>query len=214
MVQEIMSKDKDKLTPGKLGLSGEEKENLRKFSREEIGREATRALVILWYDEGKTEAEIAALLFISERTVRRCVQRYKEKNIEGLHDKEKSGRPRKADEKVEKAVEEAMKKSPEDVGYSSGYWIASILCIYIFTVLGVTLSNSTVRRVLCRLDYVFRRPKLWSGPSGENPPEIKKALEEVKKNKAILLYQDETSFHLLPVLRKMWIAAAKDGAQL
>lgn len=205
MVQEITNNDADKFIPGRLGLSREEKEKLRKFSRKEIGREATRALIILWYDERKTESEIAALLFISERTVRRCIQRYKEKNIEGLHDKEKSGRPRKADEKVEKVIEEAMKKNPEDVGYSSGYWITSILCIHIFTVLGVALSNNTVRRVLCRLDYVFRRPKLWSGPGGENPPEIEKALEKVKKNKAVLLYQDETSFHLLPVLRKMWM---------
>ena len=183
MAVENTTRDTQKYIPGRLGLSGEEKEKLRKFSRDEVGREATRALIILWYDEGKTEAQIAVLLFISVRTVRRCIQRYKEKNVDGLHDKEKSGRPRKADERVEKAIEEAMEKNPEDVGYSSGYWIASILCIHIFTVLGVALSNSTVRRVLYRLDYVFRRPKLWSGPSGENPPEIKKALEEVKKNK-------------------------------
>jgi len=52
---------------------------------------------------------------------------------------------------------------------------------------GILLSDSTVRRVLHRLDYVFRRPKLWSGPSGENPPEIKKALEEVKKQSKALL---------------------------
>jgi len=33
------------------------------------------------------------------------------------------------------------------------------------------------------LGYVFRIPKLWSGPSGEKPPEIEKALKEVKKRK-------------------------------
>jgi transposase len=169
--------------PGRLGLTIKEKEKLRKFSRNEQGREAIRALIIIWFDEGKTEKEIADLLFVSVRTVRRCIRRYKKENIEGLHDKEKSGRPRKADENVEKTVEEAMKKNPEEVGYKSGFWITRLLCVYLFTMSGILLSDSTVRRVLHRLDYVFRRPKLWSGPSGENPPEIKKALEEVKKTK-------------------------------
>lgn len=183
MAMEITNHDSDDFIPGRLGLSREEKEKLKKFSRDEIGREATRALIILWFDAGKTEAGIANLLFISVRTVRRCIQRYKEKNIKGLHDKEKSGRPRKADEKVEKTVEEAMKKNPEDVGYKSGFWITRLLCVHLFTMFGIQLSDSTVRRVLHRLDYVFRRPKLWSGPSGEKPPEIKKAIEEVKKTK-------------------------------
>jgi hypothetical protein len=52
--------------------------------------------------------------------------------------------------------------------------------------LGFLLSDNTVRRALHRLGYVFRRPKLWSGPSGETgekPPEIEKALQEVKKRK-------------------------------
>ena len=178
-----MITDTEFSTPGRLGLTGEDKDNLKKFSQDEQGRKAKRALIILWFDEGKTEKEIADLLFISLRTVRRCIRRYEKENIEGLHDKKKSGRPRKANEMVEKTVEEAMKKNPEEVGYKSGFWITRLLCVYLFTMFGILLSDSTVRRVLHRLDYVFRRPKLWSGPSGENPPEIKKALEKVKKTK-------------------------------
>lgn len=168
---------------GRLGLTIEDKENLRKFSQDEQGRKAKRALIILWFDEGKTEKEIADLLFISLRTVRRCIRRYEKENIGGLQDKKKSGRPRKANETVEKTVEEAMKKNPEDAGYKSGFWITRLLCVYLLTMFGISLSNSTIRRVMHRIDYVFRRPKLWSGPGGENPPEIKIALEEVKKTK-------------------------------
>ena len=169
--------------PGRLGISGEEKELLYKFLRDEIGREGIRALAIIWFDEGKTEAQIADLLFISARNVRRWIRRYRENRILGLHDGERTGRPRKADENIEKAIEDLMKKKPEDVGYKSGFWITRLLCVHLFTMFGILFSDSTVRRVLHRLDYVFRRPKLWSGPSGENPPEIKKALEEVKKTK-------------------------------
>lgn len=183
MTVKVMTTNVELFIPGRLGLTIEEKEKLRKFSRDEQGRKAKRALIILWFDEGKTEKEIADLLFVSLRTVRRCIRRYEKENIEGLHDKKKSGRPRKANGTVEKTVEEAMTKNPEEAGYKSGFWITRLLCIYLFTMFGIRLSDSTVRRVLHRLDYVFRRPKLWSGPSGENPPEIKKALEEVKKTK-------------------------------
>lgn len=201
----------DNFIPGRLWLTKEEVETLRKFARDEVGREATRALIILWFNEGKTEAEIASLLFISNRSVRRCLRRYKEKKIEGLHDKKRTGRPRKADKTVEKAIEDAMETNPEEFGYCNGYWITSILCLRLFTVLGLVISNSTVRRILQRLDYVFRRPKLWSGPSGENPPEIKKVIEEVKKGNAKLFFEDETSFHLLPVLRKMWMKVGQQA---
>ncbi len=168
---------------GRLQLSGEEKELLYRFLRDEIGREGIRALSIIWFDEGKTEAEIADLLFISARNVRRWIRRYRANGILGLHDGERTGRPRKADENVEKEVEDLMNKSPEEVGYKSGFWISGLLCLHLFTIFGFLLSDNTVRRVLHRLGYVFRRPKLWSGPSGEKPREIEKALKEVKKRK-------------------------------
>lgn len=178
-----MTKDIEPSIPGRLGITMEEKELLYKFLRDEIGREGIRALAIIWFDEGKTEAQIADLLFISSRNVRRWIRRYRENGILGLHDGERTGRPRKADGTVEKAVEDLMEKKPEEVGYKSGFWISGLLCFHLFTILGFLLSDSTVRRVLHRLGYVFRRPKLWSGPSGEKPPEIEKALQEVKKRK-------------------------------
>ncbi len=179
----IVIKEVEPSIPGRLRITGEEKELLYRFLRDEIGREGIRALAILWFDEGKTEAEIANLLFISARNVRRWIRRYRENGILGLHDGKRTGRPRKADENVEKAVDDLMKKKPEEVGYKSGFWISGLLCLHLFTIFGFLLSGNTVRRVLHRLGYVFRRPKLWSGPSGEKPPEIEKALKEVKKRK-------------------------------
>lgn len=178
-----MSKDVRLCIPGRLGITEKEKEALYRFLRDEVGREGIRALAIIWFDEGKTEAEVADLLFISARNVRRWIRRYRENGILGLHDGERTGRPRKADENVEKAVEDLMNKKPEEVGYKSGFWISGLLCLHLFTIFGFLLSDNTVRRVLHRLGYVFRRPKLWSGPSGDKPPEIEKALQEVKKRK-------------------------------
>jgi hypothetical protein len=74
MAVRIMTKDVEPSGPGRLRITGEEKELLYKFLRDEIGREGIRALAIIWFDEGKTEAEIANLLFISARNVRACLE--------------------------------------------------------------------------------------------------------------------------------------------
>ncbi len=152
-----MSKDVRLSIPGRLGITEKEKEALYRFLRDEVGREGIRALAIIWFDEGKTEAEVADLLFISARNVRRWIRRYRENGILGLHDGERTGRPRKADENVEKAVEGLMNKKPEEVGYKSGFWISGLLCCHLFTILGFLLSDNTMRRILHRLGYAFKQ---------------------------------------------------------
>ena len=84
-----MTKSIEPSIPGRLGITEEEKELLYKFLRDEIGREGIRALAIIWFDERKTEAQIAELLFISSRNVRRWIRRYRENGILGLYDGEK-----------------------------------------------------------------------------------------------------------------------------
>jgi transposase len=144
--------------PGRLLLTKEEIDNLREFARDEVGREATRALIILWFNERKTETEIADLLFISNRSVRRCLRRYKEKKIDGLYDKEKPGRPRKADKTVEKAIEDTLEKNPEDFGYCNGYWITSGL---------MKMSNIQVYFpfLICRFLFLLLTFQLFDIPS-------------------------------------------------
>ncbi len=48
-------------------------------------------MAIIWFDEGKTETQIADLLFISVRNVRRWIRYYRENRILGLHDGERTG---------------------------------------------------------------------------------------------------------------------------
>ncbi len=105
MSVDVEDVDVESIILGRLEINKEEKEKLRRFSKNETGREAIRALIILWYDEGMTESKIANLLSISVRSVRRWIRRYKKENIEGLRDRKRTGRPRKTNEQVEKVVE-------------------------------------------------------------------------------------------------------------
>jgi len=102
----------------RLGLSISDKEALDNFVREKVGRVAIRALIILWYDDGMPQSQIANLLGISSRTARRWIKRYKHEGISGLLDRPKTGRPRKVTDQVKKEIQEAMEKSPSDLGYT------------------------------------------------------------------------------------------------
>lgn len=196
---------------GRLRLSEDAKEALRKFHRKEKGRIGGRALAILWFDRGRTKKEIAELLGVSEKSVRRWIERYQKGGLEGLYDKERSGRPRKVDEEAEKVIDNVMGCNPADFGYKFGFWIVPLLCLHLLSVIGKNVSRETVRRALHKNRFVFRRPRLWAGPGGEKPEEIYRALEEVMKGTAVLLYGDETTFHLLPVLRRMWMKVGEQA---
>ena len=201
----------DSIGGGRLELSDEAKEALRKFQRVEKGRIGVRALAILGFDAGRTEEEIAELLGVSVRTVRRWISKYRKEGLGGLYDKERSGRPRKVDEKVEKEINNTMKSDPTDFGYKIGFWVIPLLCLHLLSVTGKKISGETIRRALHRQRFTFRRPKLWAGPAGEMPEEISKALKEARKGAAVLLYGDETTFHLLPVLRRMWMRVGEQA---
>ena len=48
-------------------------------------------------------------------------------------------------------------------------------------------------------------------PLGRSAQQISKALKDAKKGAAVLLYGDETTFHLLPVLRRMWMRVGEQA---
>ncbi len=83
MAPECMRVDIGVVNSGRSGLTEEEKRELVRLSREAVGRVAIRALAVLWFNEGRTEREIADLLSVSVRSVSRWIGRYKKRGAEG-----------------------------------------------------------------------------------------------------------------------------------
>jgi len=80
-----------------------------------------------------------------------------------------------------------MKKKPEEFGYKSGFWITRLLCVHLFTMFGILLSDSTVRRVLHRLDYVLEDPNFGQGQAGKIHLKLRKHSKRLKKQSKALL---------------------------
>ena len=179
-------------------LSPDEKEHLQNMTQRQIGRVAQRARAILLSNHGYTIQEIAFILERSDKTIRRWIRQYESTGCDGLLDQRRAGRP--VDEKVKKAIELQMTKSPHECGYLAAFWTVSLLCLHLIRTLRIKVSKSTIRRSLHALDYAFGRPRIAPNPSDEQAEakveHIRKTMTEAPKN-AVFLYEDESTFRLL-----------------
>jgi transposase len=74
--------------------SEEERAELKRIKREEIGRVAMRAHMMLLSDRGLLAFDIADLHDVTHPTVYKWIGRFDEEGPEGLFDREREGRPR------------------------------------------------------------------------------------------------------------------------
>ena len=75
-------------------LTDDERKQLRRMARQEIGRVSQRALIILLSERHKPVPELAALFDTSRATVRFWIHRFNVSGLPGLYDAERCGRPR------------------------------------------------------------------------------------------------------------------------
>ena len=80
-------------------LSDEEKRKLKQMTRQQVGRVAERARMILLSGKGYTIQQIAETLECSDKTVRNWLSGYESEGCDGLLDKPRAGRPAILDEK-------------------------------------------------------------------------------------------------------------------
>jgi transposase len=190
-----------------------EREELERMTRQEVGRVAMRAHMILLSAQGYTVPEIVEIHATTNITVYKWFDRFDARGPEGLYDLPRSGRPPKVDEEVEQEVEEAMSEPPTEKGYNCTIWTTALLRTHIEKTLGVTVCDDTIRGTLHRLDYRWRRPR-WAveredPQAGEIMAAIARAIWNADPHTVCLL-QDETKFRTLPPLRRMWM---KKGQQ-
>ena len=195
-------------------LSDEEKRRLKQMTRQQVGRVAERARMILLSNRGYTIQQIAETLECSVKTIRSWLSRYEAEGYDGLLDEPRTGRPGIVDEEVKTAIEKDMKKLPSDLGYIAAFWTVGLLCMHLVKTLGIKVSKSTVRRCLHGLDYAFNRPRIAPNPNdpkaGIKIHNIVQTIANAPKN-AVFLCEDESTFRLLPLIRSMWM---KVGQQL
>lgn len=196
-----------------VDLSEEQRQELREVSRQAAGRVALRAQMILLSGRGFSVPQIAMVHDCGEDGVRQWLHRYEQLGIDGLEDEPKSGRPRK-EPLAEQIVDTQASQSPPCSGYIQSCWSVRLLTAFLCVRFHLSLSPSTVRRLLKGCGWRWKRPRLAPATAlqkkrdpqaEEKRARIAQAQEAADAGRLHLLYLDECDLHLLPVIRSMWM---------
>jgi transposase len=188
--------------------SDEELQELKRMTRQEIGRVSQRAQMILLSAQQRIVPEIARIFDVEYKTVRKWIHRFDAHGPAGLYDEPRSGRPRKMTENVQDELVDMVQQDPERYGYQATFWTVAMLVLAMAEKLQIHLSSSTVRQTLHRARLAWGRPRL--AMPGKTDPE--KAAKQWATAQAVIeagpqaavLYADESSIELLPLIRSMW----------
>jgi transposase len=117
-----------------------------------------RLEIILLTDSGKTQAEICRLLGCSTTTASRWIHLTKVGLAHNYLDCP-VGRPKIITDKYIEFLQELLQHSPRDYGYPFRTWTVSWLNKHISAEMGITVSESHLKRVMRELGLSTRSPK-------------------------------------------------------
>jgi transposase len=107
---------------------------------------ASRALIVLWYCEGRRNGEIAVALRTSRPTVDKWIKRYADHGIDGLVNRVSPGGPRQIPDRIRAMVLALARMSPPSaLGIS--HWSSLEMSRYIKETEGVYVSNVWVSQL-------------------------------------------------------------------
>ena len=193
----------------RIHLTDEERQELRREARRTVGRVSERIHFVPLSDQGYSPTKIGDIFGYCAATVRMWLERYQEKGLAGLQDEPRSGRPPLTSPEEDQHITATAEQSPTAYGYKVGFWTIAMLLTHLVQLLGVQLSPTTLRRRLHEAGFRWRRPRLF--PAQKEDPEKEAKLVRIEQVKAEvkpedhLLYEDETTVRLLPLLRAMWM---------
>ena len=142
-----------------------------------------RAMGLRLLHEGQSPKEVAEIMAVSQPTVYDWHHRWQENGLEGLANRPKSGRPRKADHSYVELLEEVIEQDPQELGYTFTIWTANRLRLHLEVATGKLLGPTQFRALLKENNFVYRRPK--HDLTDLQDPQAREAaeewLEELKK---------------------------------
>jgi len=194
-------------------LTDDQRRELRRVSRQAMGRVALRAQMVLLSDRSFSVPQIAEIHDCGGDVVRTWLHRYQEHGVAGLEDDPRSGGPPN-DPMARHIVDAQASQSPECSGHVQSCWTVRLLTAFLARRFHLRLSPSTVRRLLKQMGWRWARPRL--APAGvlrrKQDPAAPVKLAAIDRAKALaargliqLLFCDECDLHLLPVIRAMWM---------
>jgi transposase len=135
-----------------LGLQDE-------IRRSEESRYDHRLHGVLLVAQGMSCPEVSRLLGDSPRTVEYWVRRFEDRGLSGLVEEERSGRPRRLNDRQLEEIKAVLRQPPESVGIARGLWDGKGLSAFIKKRYGVTLKVRQCQNMFKSFDFRRRKPR-------------------------------------------------------
>ncbi len=189
-------------------VQAEERLELEGMTKQEVGRVAFRAHMILLSSQGYPVTEIVRIYKTTNVTLYKWLNRFDDQGPAGLYDRPRGGCPAKVTPAVKAVLEKALAKTPTEYGENCTLWTVALLQTHLKNVLALSLSENVVRRTLHKLGFRWRRPRWAAVREDPHKAQIMKDIARTifKRDPETQIWlQDETKFRTLPPLRHMWM---------
>ncbi|MFD3537598.1 winged helix-turn-helix domain-containing protein, partial [Streptomyces sp. NPDC058661] len=122
--------------------------------------EARRVRAAELFDQGRSNAEIAQMLGVSDESVRRWKRVWEEGGTDALRRRPATGRPPKLDDIQVERVRTALEQGAPAHGFEADLWTLERVGLVVERVTGAVLSKASVWRLLTgRLGWSLQRPE-------------------------------------------------------
>ena len=135
-----------------LGLQDE-------IRRSEESRYDHRLHGVLLVAQGMTCPEVAGLLGDAPRSVEYWVRDFEKNGLAGLREGERSGRPRRLNEKQLREIGRALRQTPREAGMAGNLWDGKTLAAWIAKRDEIDLGVRQCQRLFRQLGFRLRKPR-------------------------------------------------------
>lgn len=144
-----------------------------------------RAMALRLLQYGHGPEAVAEMLLVTASTIYQWHHRWVAEGLDGLVDRPKSGRPRKANEKYCELLAEALETDPGSFGYAFTVWTSDRLRAHLEQLTGISLSLGRFSILMAELGYVYRRPKrdLTAKQNQDAKQQAAELLDELKRGR-------------------------------
>lgn len=156
-------------------MKTEEIEEIYKIEKHAKVKQRLQAIILA--KKGYEKKEIANIIGLSRTNVFRWINRFKEEGIEGLKDKQRSGRPQKIKKEKKEKLKDDLKSSPKNFGYKEDTWTTKLILFHLKNNYNVSYHEGYIQRFLRSIGFELKKPR---------PKNYKRNEEEVKQYKQLM----------------------------
>jgi transposase len=189
---------------GSIAVSAADRKSLLALVRAAVGVRSRQAHIVLVKADGWSQRQIRLATFASFDFIGDSLLLYRRRGMRAFTDASRR-RPLPPWAKILRRW--VTKTTPEDFGYFRRRWSCETLAHTLGFEHGIRVSAETVRRMLHRLGYAWRRPRPVVGPVDREYDRKRQAIQELLRTlppNEVAVFQDEVDIHLNPKIGSAW----------